>query len=141
MLGVLRQARRKNEGNYLGRKHLILTERRRIFSRKKLRGKRAERNAARTKHKATRARSQLNELTFGTFSVRTAAVNGVNGIGNIDTVLRPCAAEGGNVIGLQKTKRDGTSEILASGYFSGDFSRVKDKIGHHGVQLDKEGDY
>ena len=39
------------------------------------------------KHKATRARSQLDELTFGTFNVCTAAVNDVNGIGHIDTVL------------------------------------------------------
>ena len=38
--------------------------------------------------KATRARSRLEELTFGTFNVRTAAVNGVKGIGHIDTLLR-----------------------------------------------------
>ena len=86
VLGVLHQARRENEGNYLGRKHLELTERRRAFARRKRRGKRAERKAARTKHKATRARSQLDELTFGTSNVRTAATNGVNGIGN----MTPC---------------------------------------------------
>ena len=74
--------RRKNEGKNLGRKHLELSERRREFARKKRRGKRAERKSARKKHKATRARSRLEELTFGTFNVRTAAVNGVNGIGH-----------------------------------------------------------
>ena len=56
-------------------------------------------------------RSRLEELTFGTFNVRTVAVNGVNGIGHIDTLLRTCTAKGCDVIGLQETKRDGTSEI------------------------------
>ena len=51
---------------------------------KKQRGKRAGRKAARAKHKAARARSRLDELTFGTFNVRTAALNGVvNGIGKL----------------------------------------------------------
>ena len=47
------------------------------------------RKAARMKHQAARARSRLEELTFGTFYVRTAAVRGVNGIGHIDSLLRP----------------------------------------------------
>ena len=84
--------------------------------------------AARMKHKTARARSRLDELTFGTFNVRTAAVNDVNGISHIDTLLRPCAARGCNVVGLQETKRDGTSEFVTSGYrvyFSRDCSGVK----------------
>ena len=56
--------------------------------------------SGRTKHKAVRARSRLDELTFGTFNIRTVAVNGVNGISHIDTLLRPCAAKGCDVIGL-----------------------------------------
>ena len=68
-----------------------------------------ERKSARKKHNAARARSRLEELTFGTFNVRTAAINGVNGIGHIDTLLRTCAAKGCYVIGLQETKRDGPS--------------------------------
>ena len=90
VVGVPHPTRRKNEGKNLGRKHLgmELSERRRACARKKRRGKRAERNAARMKHKAARARSRLEELMFGTFNVRTAAVNGVNGIGHIDTPLR-----------------------------------------------------
>ena len=90
------------------------------------------------KHKAARARSRLEELTFGTFNVRTAVVDGVNGIGNIDTLLRPRAAKSCDVIGLQETKRDGTSEIVASGYrvfFSGDCSGVKRRKEEHGVGL------
>ena len=88
--------RRKNEAKNLGRKHLELSETRMIFARKKGPGKRAEREPARKKHKAGRARSRLEELRFGTFNVRTAVVNGVNGIDNVDTLLRTCAAKGRN---------------------------------------------
>ena len=114
--GIPHPTRRKNEGKNLGRKHLKLSERLRTFARKRRRGKRAERKSARKKHKATRARYRLDELAFGTFNVRTAAVNGVNGIGHIDSLLRTCATKGCDVIGLQEIKRDGTSEIWASGY-------------------------
>ena len=140
VVGVPYPTRRKNEGKNLGKKQLELSEKRRVFARKKRRGKRAERKSARKKHKAARARSRLEELTFGTFTVRTAVFNGVNGVGHIDTLLRICAAKGCDVIGLQDTKRDGTSEILASRYrvfFSGDCSMVKCKgrKGQHGVGL------
>ena len=113
-----------------------MSERRRTFARKKRRGKRAERKSVRKKHKTARARSRLEELTFGTFHVRTAAVNGLNDIGHIDTLLRTCAAKGCDVIGLQQIKSDGTSEISASGYsvfFSGDYSMVKGRKEQHGV--------
>ena len=96
------------------------------------------RKASQKKHKAARARSRLDELTFGTFNVRKAVVNGVNGIGHIDTLLRPCAAKGRDVIVLQETKRDGTSEIVASGhrvYFSCDCSGAKGRKGQRGVGL------
>ena len=116
MVGLPHRTRRKKEGTNPGRKHLEeMGERRRAFARKKRRGKRAERKSVRKKHKAARARSRLGELTFGTFNVRTAVVSGVNGIGHIDTLLRTCAAKGCNVIGLQETKRNETSEISASG--------------------------
>ena len=113
---MLHPTRRKSEGKKLGKNYLELSERRRTFAWKKRRGKRTERKDARTKHKAARARSRLDELTFGTLNVRIAAANGVNGIGHIDTLLRPCAAKGCDVIGLQETQRSGTSEIVASGY-------------------------
>ena len=109
-----------------------------IYSEKASAGKRAEMKSARKKHKATRARPRLEKLTFGTFNVRTAAVNCVNGIGHINTLLRPCVAKGCDVIGLQETKRDGTSEISASGYrvfCSGDCSMVKGRKGQRGVGL------
>ena len=138
MVGVPYPTRRKNENKHLGRKHPELSEKRRVFARKKRRWKRVERKSARKKHKAFRARSRPEELTFGTFNVCIAAVNGVNGIGLIDTLLRTCAAKGCDVIGLQETKRDGTFEISASGYrvfFSGDCSMVKGGKGQHGVGL------
>ena len=90
------------------------------------------------KHKAARAKRRMQELTFGTFNVRTAAFKGVNGIGHIDVLLRICAAKGCDVIGLQETKRDGISEIVAAGYrvyFSGDCTGVRGKKGQHGVGL------
>ena len=110
--------RRKNEGKNLGRKHLDmeLSERWRAFDRQKRRGKQAERKVARMKQKAARAKPRLEELTFGTFYVRIAAVNGASGTGHIDKLLRPFAAKDCDIIGLQETKRDGTSEIVASGY-------------------------
>ena len=121
VVGVPHPTRRKKEGKNLSRKHLEeLSERRRAFARKKRRGKQAERKSARKKHKGT------------------VAVNGVNGIGHIDTLLRTCAAKGCDVIGLQETTRDGTSEISASGYricFSGDCSEVKGRKEQHGVGL------
>ena len=139
MVGLPHLTRRKKEGTNLGRKHLEeLSERRRAFARNKRWGKRAERKSVRKKHNATRAGSRLEEFTFGTFNVCTGAVNGVNGIGHIDTLLRACAAKGCDVIGLQETKRDGTSEISASGsriFSSGDCSGVKGKKGQHGVGL------
>ena len=44
------------------------------------------------------------------FNVCTAAVNGANGIGHIDILLKPCAAKGCDGIRLQETKWDETSE-------------------------------
>ena len=108
MVGVQHPTRRKNEGKKLGR-HLELSERPRAFARKKRQGERMVRKTARMKHKATRARSRLDELTFGTFNVRTAAVNGVNGIGHIDTLCY----KGCHVAGLQETNLNG-SELSES---------------------------
>ena len=101
VLGVLHPRRRKHQGKNLGR-YLKLSERQRALARKKRRGKRAMRKVIRMKHKAVRARSRLEELTLGTFNVRTAAFNGVYGIAHIDTLLRPCAAKGWDGIGLQE---------------------------------------
>ena len=64
--GVPHPTRRKNDGKNLGEKLLERSEKRGEFARKKRRGKRAERRSARKKHKAVRARSRLEELTFGT---------------------------------------------------------------------------
>ena len=72
-------------------------------------------------------RSRLEVLTFGSFNVRTAAVKALHGIGHIDVFLRPCAANGCDII-----QRDGTSEIVAAGYrvyFSGDCSEEKGNTG------------
>ena len=138
VVGAPHPTRQKNKGKSLCRKHLELSERRRAFAPKLRRGKRAERTFARKKHKAARAKFRLEELTFGTFNICIAAVNGVNGIGHIDTLVRPCAAKGCDVVGLQETNRDGTSENVAFRYrvfFSGDCSGVKGRKGQHAVGL------
>ena len=122
MLEVLHPTRWKNDSKTMGRKHLELSERRKTFARKKRRGKRLVRKAARMKHKVARVSSRLDEPMFGTFNIHIAAVNGVNGIGHIETLLRPCAVKVCDISGLQETKRNGTFEIVASGqrvYFSG----------------------
>ena len=90
------------------------------------------RKAVRMKHQAARARSRMQELTFGTFNVRKAAFKGVNGIGHIDVLSRICTAKGCDVIGLQETKREGISEIVAAGYrvyFRDDCSGVRGRKG------------
>ena len=61
-----------------------------------------------------------------------AAVNGVNGIGYIDTQLRPCAATGCDIIELQDIKRDGTFKIVAFGYRVY-FNGVKGRKEQHGI--------
>ena len=89
-------------------------------------------------HKAAKARSRLDELTFATFNVRTSVVNGFNGIDHIDTLLRLCAAKSCDAIGLQETKRDETSITVISGYhvyFSGDCSEIKGRKRQHRVGL------
>ena len=131
--------RRKNEGKNLGRKHLELSERRRRFARKK---RRWFRSGQRGSPPARNTRPPGGGLgwrsSLGTFNVRTAAVNVVNGIGHIDTLLRTCGEKARDVTGLQETQRVGTSEIVASGYhvfYSDDCSRVKSRKGQHGINL------
>ena len=90
------------------------------------------------KPKAAWAKRRMQELTFGTFNVRTAGCKGVNSIGHNDVLLRICAAKGCDVIGLQETKRDGISEIVAAVYrvyFSSDCSGVKGRQGQREVGL------
>ena len=125
MVGLPHPTRRKKEGKNLGRKHLELSKRRRAFARKKRRGKRVERKSARKKHKATRARSRLEELTFGTFNVRAAAVNGGNGISHINTLLRMQ-----RVVTSSDCRRPKGAELpkfrhLDTAFFSGDCNMVK----------------
>ena len=62
------------------------------------------RKAAHMKHQTARAKKRMQELTFGTFNVRTAAFKRVNGIEHVDVLLRICAAKACDVIGLQETK-------------------------------------
>ena len=82
VVGVLHPPRRKNQGGNLGR-NLELSEGRRALARKKRR-----RKAARMKYQAAKAKRRMQEQTFGTFNVRTAAVKGVNGISHIDVLSR-----------------------------------------------------
>ena len=58
-----------------------------------------------------------------------------NGICHIDVLLRICAAKGCDVIGLQETKRDGISEIVAAEYRVYFSIGVRGKKVQHGVGL------
>ena len=85
-------------------------------------------------HKTARASSRLDELALGTPNVHIAAINGVNDIDQINCLLRPRAARGCYVIGLQESKREGTSRIVSSRYrvyFSGDRSGARGRNTQH----------
>ena len=82
-----RQGRRSPRYYSSRLRNLELRERRRALARKKRRRKQAMRKATRMKHKAAREKWWTQELTFGSFNVRTAAFKGVNGIGHIDLLL------------------------------------------------------
>ena len=137
MEGVPHATRRKNEGNNLGRKQNS------VKGGGHLLGKGdggSGRKSARKKYKAARVGSRLEELTFGTFNVRTAAVNGVNGIGHIGTLLRTCAGKGCDVIGLQVTIIKGTElpkfrQLDTAPFSGGDYDMVKSRKEQHGVGL------
>ena len=60
------------------------------------------------KHKAVRIKSRLDELTLGMFNVRTAAVNGVSGIGHIDTMQE--------VVTLSDCRRPNGTELPKSSH-------------------------
>ena len=90
------------------------------------------------KKKAAGARPRLDDLPFSTFNVRTEAVNKVHGIGQINTLLGPWAAQGCGAFELQGTKGDGITKTVAFGYlvyFSGACSGVKGRKRQHGVGL------
>ena len=100
-----------NQSKNLAR-HLELSKRWRTFSPKKRGGKLTIKKAAHMKHKAARARSRLGELASGTFNVRTAAVNGVNGVGYIDRLLNSMLL--GLVMFLNCREPNGTGNSKAS---------------------------
>ena len=121
-MAVRHPTRLKNPGWHLS-KHLELSETWRAFTWNKRREKRLKKKATCMKHKAARVTSRLDELAFGMFNVRTAAINvfffffgdvafyeyyvysnitfnvriaaikAVNDIGHIDTVMRPYMQE------------------------------------------------
>ena len=122
----------------VGRKHPELSKKRRVFARKKTRG---EAGGEEVRPRETQGRQ--GEVSDEGAHVRYVQRSHSSGQRRQryrphDTLLRTCSAKGCDVIGLQETKRDGTSEISAFGYrvfFSGDCTMVKGRKGQHGVGL------
>ena len=75
---------------------------------------------------------------MGTFNVRTLAVNGKNGIGYSEVILKVWQELRCDVIGFQETRRNGQSTFTAAGYTvfrSGADGGKYEKKGTHGVGL------
>ena len=121
MVGVLHPTCLKDQGTNLGR-HLELSERQRAFARKRRREKQARRRAAHMKDKFTRARSRMDELTFSTFNIRTAAAIIVNSTGFTDNLPRICVATGCILISrlFQRRLQRGKIEERAAWGWTGD---------------------
>ena len=125
------------------RKHTTVWEKRRTVqrkyaARKKRRKHRRNRRAARKLRVEAKARSRAEELVVGTFNVRTLAVNGKNGIGYSEVILKVWQELRCDVIGFQETRRNGQSTFTAAGYTvfrSGADGGKYEKKGTHGVGL------
>lgn len=66
--------------------------------RKNKRRGRAARRTAQKVRAAAKARSEIGELTIGTFNGRTLVFDGANGVGHSKVVLKPCQALGNAII-------------------------------------------
>ena len=86
-------------------------------------------------------------MTVGTFNVRTLALNGKNVLGHAEEILKACRQKNGcNIVGFQKTRRDGQNGFTAAGhavYCSGSGGGMTDGVqgsarcraSHQGVDL------
>ena len=117
-------------------------EKRRVEGRKsngreKRRQTRIRRAAQKTRTDA-RARSRAGEFVVGTYSVRTLAFKGTNGIGHAEVILKTCEDAGCDITGVQGVRRNGQSAYSAAGYVvfcSGEDGGKHEKKGNHGVGL------
>ena len=104
---------------------------------KRRRGREGRRGARKVRSDA-RARFRAGEIVEATFNFRTLAFNGKNGIGHSEVIVETFQELGGDVIGLQDTKRGGHSTLSAAGYtvicFGADGSKYQRKA-THGVGL------
>ena len=105
-------------------------------ARKKRRRRRRIRRAAHKNHTDARARSRAGELIVGTYSVRTLAFKGTNGIGHAEMILKTCEDAGCDIIGLQEVRRNGQSVFTPAGcivFCPGADGGKHGKKGNHGI--------
>ena len=93
-----------------------VTNRRKVLARKRRRRRRAERRLLRQRERRNRARARGRGIIVSTHNVRTMAVDGKHGVGQVLDVLSVYDRLGCDVIGLQETRRSGHSAFSQAGY-------------------------
>ena len=94
-----------------------VTNGRTFLARKRRRRGRAEQRLLRQHERRNRARARGREITVTAHSLRTMAVDGKHGVGRALDGLSVYDRLGGDVIGLQETRRSGHSAFSQAGYF------------------------
>ena len=115
-LGRNRAGRRKTEREKYSVWEKRRVERRKSDARKKRRRRRRFRRSAQKVRTGARARSRAGERVVGTYSARTLAFKGTNGIGHAEVILKTSEDAGCDIIGLKEVRRDGQSAFTSAGY-------------------------
>ena len=117
----------------------VVTNRRKVFARKRRRQGRAEWHLLRQRERRNRARVRGREITVAMHNVRTISADGKHGVGRALDVLSVYDRLWCDVIGLQETRRSGHSAFSQAGYLvycSGEYDDENGgKKGEGGVGL------
>ena len=107
-----------NQGTYRAtkRRAAFVMERKKKQKKQKRRRGRASRRLAKKTAREARKRQKEALVAVATYNVRTLAVKGKNGYGHDERVLAKCQQLGCDFIGLQETRRPGSTTFRAAGY-------------------------